>query len=611
MKYCPNCGTPAEDMQAFCTNCGCKLPEKPGTGNHRESGKNRTDSNYRAADGNQADGNGRADVHGQADAGYRKSSGGRSSGNNGWGSAASGRSGQKGLAMGIAIGIVAAVAAFVLFFRGGGQDKKPEAPSASRGISVDSSVVSDRGSGSDPAFEADQGEGSAVHSQTGQETAGADQIEKTPLKQGVTEGNNTFVHKEGKLVFFPHRNMLWSALIAEDGSLYDFCQDATFAENIQSVAIVGTELIVSTSLTLYRTDMNTYQSGSGKLEEIIGDGTDMFSVYDGYVYYLYGYKMYRVPLQGGEKTALAESVTDYEVTNQGLFISGDNGETYWLSYDGGEKKRLFSRSGKTPYLSAGADTIYVRYEDAQDIDVYTVSTQAQDSLILPSWTGGYASLYDIHETPSGLIYQGGDGKAYRYDPATGIESRVGKDFGMPTIDVAFAGETCYWSNIDGVYWCRTALGEKGSYEPEKDGGGTDSAGGGSSAAGSVVETELFQVTVPESWAGKVTYKIYKRDYQEYTVAFYQKSGQEAIEGGHLFSISLYMEGSEEPENLPSFETLGRLIYKPAEVYIVGVEYPTDVQFTAEGEAEYRALREDVEGVLDTLTVDSTYEFQKS
>ena len=56
MKYCPNCDTPAEDLQAFCINCGCKLPDKTGTGNSRPGGSNQTNAHNRANTGNQASG---------------------------------------------------------------------------------------------------------------------------------------------------------------------------------------------------------------------------------------------------------------------------------------------------------------------------------------------------------------------------------------------------------------------------------------------------------------------------------------------------------------------------------------------------------------------------
>jgi len=56
MKYCPNCDPPAEDLQAFCINCGCKLPDKTGTGNSRPGGSNQTNAHNRANTGNQASG---------------------------------------------------------------------------------------------------------------------------------------------------------------------------------------------------------------------------------------------------------------------------------------------------------------------------------------------------------------------------------------------------------------------------------------------------------------------------------------------------------------------------------------------------------------------------
>ena len=76
----------------------------------------------------------------------------------------------------------------------------------------------------------------------------------TPLKEGVVEGKSAFAF-QGQLVFFPVGNTVWSARIADDGSLYDCYQDAEIPYEVQSVAIDGTNLVMGTSDGVYQADL--------------------------------------------------------------------------------------------------------------------------------------------------------------------------------------------------------------------------------------------------------------------------------------------------------------------------------------------------------------------
>lgn len=127
--------------------------------------------------------------------------------------------------------------------------------------------------------------------------------------------------------------------------------------------------------------------------------------------------------------------------------------------------------------------------------------------------------------------------------------------------------------------------------------------------GVAVETELFTVTVPADWVGKVSYQVVKGEYNDYSLEFYHTASREAGMDGFLFAVSLYMEGSE-PE-LPAMKKMGRLILRQAEVYSVIAEYPTDVQYPLEYQEEYQGMRAASDGVIDSFAVKPYYEFQES
>lgn len=563
MKYCPNCGTAAEDMQAYCVNCGCKLPDKvENTNNNIDNSSQNTNNNI---DNSSQKPNVNID------------------------------NSKKKFAAGIGIGVLAAIIGIVL---------------------VTGVIKSLTGKPSDtPKPEPSSG--------PSQETD-ADEAEKTPsLKQGIIEGSNSFVYN-GQLVFFCMDNSIWSALIADDGSLYDFEETAKLPYTANSVAIVGTDLIAGTSDGTYKADLKDYEAGSGKLEKIVDNDIDKFSVYENYLYFGYGYTLYRVSLQGEAKLEVADEITDYQVTTQGIFYTGkEDGTLYKADFDGTGKESLLTAPYEL-YLSAGKDSVYCRHDGSQEITMYTASSDNLEEITLPGWPGKYSSINALCETGSGLVYEGKDRKACRYDLRTGKENQIGDGLDMPPVEAAQADSLFYWTTKNEIHWCNMETGISGSLKPADIQNQGSAAQNGQNKASSTqnkkadtdgttmisgtttIKTDLFSVKVPESWSGKVCYQIYKRDYNEYSLNFYHAKSRNAGTGGYLFAISLYMDGT--PLDFPSFEEMGRLIYKPAEVYNVVALYPTDVQYPTECQQEYTKLRGEIDSVISSFTVDSTYQF---
>lgn len=563
MKYCPNCGTAAEDMQAYCINCGCKLPDKTANVNNIEQ-----------------------ETLPEAFSGVQNS---ESQNTNSQNTGNPQDNSRKKLTIGIGIGFLAAIIGIALI--------------AFIGKSLS------EGSSDAPKPEPSSSEAS--------EKPEEDESEEPPsLKQGIIEGANSFVYN-GELVFFCLDNSIWSALIADDGSLYDFEETAELPYSPESVAISGTDLITGTSEGVYKADLNDFESGAGNLEKIVDNDIDQFSIYENYLYFGYGYTLYRVSLQGEAKLEVADEITDYQVTTQGIFYTGkEDGTLYRTEFDGTGKESLLT----TPYelyLSAGKDSIYCRYDGSQEITIYTVSSDQRETVTLPSWPGKYSSIDALREMESGLVYTGNNRKAFRYDFSTGKESQIGSGLEMPPVDAALYGSCFYWTEEDEIHWCSMETGISDSFKPEGEGnsqsqtpstsGSQANTDGTTLISGiTTIETDLFTVKVPESWSGKVCYQIFRRDYNEYSLNFYHVASRNAGMDGFLFSISLYMDGT--PLDFPDYEELGRLIYRQAEVYNVVATHPTDVQFPQECQQEYMTLRSEADSVISSFAANSTYQF---
>ena len=117
-----------------------------------------------------------------------------------------------------------------------------------------------------------------------------------------------------------------------------------------------------------------------------------------------------------------------------------------------------------------------------------------------------------------------------------------------------------------------------------------------------VETDLVSLTLPDGWLNRFLYSYYERVEESgsrslISLVFREQTGYLSFGGGHLFSLILLPEGA--PIDYPQYEQLGTLTHGE-ESYTVLAVYPSDVQYTAETQAAYTAMREDIPAILSTL-----------
>lgn len=123
----------------------------------------------------------------------------------------------------------------------------------------------------------------------------------------------------------------------------------------------------------------------------------------------------------------------------------------------------------------------------------------------------------------------------------------------------------------------------------------------------IVKTDCFQVELPQSWEGKYQEDIIEAEDGAYSLCLLEKESKEIIDGGHLMSISLYLN-EEEYIDLPSYDDLGKLVGD--KTYHIVIEYPTDVQFDDSTKNQYNDLCKDLDDIIKTIQGINGYTLEK-
>ena len=193
--------------------------------------------------------------------------------------------------------------------------------------------------------------------------------EKTDYTEGVVQGSALF-QKNG-VIFWGSGEQLCSALIGEDGVPYDFVSEGSMGEEIYSVAVYDGALYLATDIGLIRLPTDQAKEEQGYAVVLGNDRLSIegFQIYEDYIYYTYGYSLYRVPIDPGEREELEEDITRMQVTSKGIYCLNREGELLLVSLDGSERKTLSKLDsqgdigifGNKAYITTGEaeDYIYV------------------------------------------------------------------------------------------------------------------------------------------------------------------------------------------------------------------------------------------------------------
>lgn len=125
----------------------------------------------------------------------------------------------------------------------------------------------------------------------------------------------------------------------------------------------------------------------------------------------------------------------------------------------------------------------------------------------------------------------------------------------------------------------------------------------------VIDTEYYTITIPESWCEDCIYEIIDGDNNDYSLCFCDKSNYEES-GGWLFSVVLLSQ-QDDYTYYPSYEILGSIDVPGTGSFNVIVSYPTDVQFSNETAEKYCEMFDEIPDILKTISFKESCTFSET
>lgn len=117
-----------------------------------------------------------------------------------------------------------------------------------------------------------------------------------------------------------------------------------------------------------------------------------------------------------------------------------------------------------------------------------------------------------------------------------------------------------------------------------------------------VSNGKIQVSIPEVWNDVA---VIETDPDR--LSFYEAISNDEGWGGHLVTIALYSDLGYQ--NIPKIRTLGELTDEDGDHWYVAAWFPTDVQFSETGAANYAAMEEEIDAILASLEACKGYFFE--
>lgn len=385
------------------------------------------------------------------------------------------------------------------------------------------------------------------------------------------------------VVFWGYDKQLCSALIDDEGNLYDFVSEGSLSSEVSYVASDGKAIYMATEDGLIRLPLEEASQDRSYLSVL--DEHDLshgFQLYDDKLFFRYGSTLYSVPVSGGESSKLEKDIQNFQVTTQGIYCLNKDGDLLLLSLDGKERKTLCELDsecelgifGSKAYITTGEDKDYIYVYDLEKNDYEKLRLKEDTSPYYPVWVDGDT-----------LYYKSDEGEIYRYQLSTGKESLCEGNMSLPEYDEGFfldgfvyykLSERLFWMDIEGGQSVSLELDDvlaSGSeYNIAQDIGVFSSQG----LAG--IQSACFTLYLPadRDWDYEVV--------SDNCVNVFYVPSKEAGVGGYLVSIMAYDTDDDSYTVFPHYTVAG---LSSTMKYIA--VFPTDVQYTPGTEKGYREM----------------------
>ena len=157
------------------------------------------------------------------------------------------------------------------------------------------------------------------------------------MQQNVITGKRVFVHEASGVVYFGYKNLICTAVI-KDGEVSEFIPEGGTTGNIYAMAVYNDELYISASDGFFKYPLSIFTDGSSNASaatliesEYRLSEFNTFEIFEDKIFFLYGTTLCWMPTDGGDRVPLADNVTDYEVTDKGIYYTTKDGEMMLMS----------------------------------------------------------------------------------------------------------------------------------------------------------------------------------------------------------------------------------------------------------------------------------------
>ena len=449
--------------------------------------------------------------------------------------------------------------------------------------------------------------------------------EITDIQQTVTVGKSVFVDDGGTL-WFGYNNYLCSAK-ADGKEISDISLMARLSGDIYAIAVYDGYIYISQSDGFFRQPLSNFGSGKKgvKSEAVFDDSLASFhhfEIYGDRAFFTRGKKLCCVPLTGGEKTDVEPEVSDFEISDRGIYVLKEDGSMKIISNDLTQSRDagtfvgdIYFTVGGTKFLCSDKGTMKVY--DVTTEKTETVPTEEKLCKYDPPWSNGDKIVYSNEKYE--VIFKGKSGeltldayhlpdKIHGYLKGDYLYSTDASYSKLRVMNVADSTVKIYDTGSQIAAYLEK-LGSGGSSGSQDTGYAGSSAsyditeGYQSKAEGSLVRLYFndFQLVMPgnDKWSYEVS-----DDRQ--SVTFYLFSANQEGYGGKLVTIRAYDAGDTSYEKIPSWQVAGTGGNTGKRFVAI---YPTDLQYNSNDStqaADYQELYAHVRKIAEGMANSPLY-----
>ncbi|MCD7867749.1 MAG: DUF5050 domain-containing protein [Clostridiales bacterium] len=232
-------------------------------------------------------------------------------------------------------------------------------------------------------------------------------------KENVETGSAVLIYEEDTLYFVKGEN-LYSASLDESGAPCDPVLEGSFDAQAEQIGIWDGCLYVQLETGIFRMQMEDGLNFQ-EVQQLTEDtASASFQIYGDALYYRYGYRICRVPLEGGEAEEFLTSVYDFALTGDGICYMDTDGGLYLASLDGKNREFLEDSTEENQLEMSGSDLFFWQ-EEGDCVYQYSLSDGALQELKMED----KLSKYYFYVLEDYFLFDTSDYEEFLYDRNTG------------------------------------------------------------------------------------------------------------------------------------------------------------------------------------------------